>query len=302
MTKDLEVRHCRVLAAVHDHGGVGAAARVLGVAQSTVSEALLSLERLLGVPVTVRRAGREAILTAAAQALLPHARALIAVSEAALDANARQSEATIRLGTVESISSFLLPGPLSEFRMLWPQTEVRITIGLCEDLRQRMRRSELDAAISIERSDRPRDPQVAEVYWPARLCLIVAPDHPLVGRPVQPSELEGRTCLVTDHDGAFNVLVKTWMGSARAPRFESAGSVDGVKKGVLKSGAIGVLPDYAVSDELAAGALSALDLDEPLPSLSLCLTTLSMPPERSPLQSLTEKIDQAFGRTDISPV
>src|SRR3982751_176580 len=105
MTRDLEVRHCRALVAVHDGGGIGAAARALGVAQSTVSETLLSLERLMGAPVTLRRVGRETVLTPAAQAMLPHARSLIATSEAALAAGTQAERATIRLGTVESISS-----------------------------------------------------------------------------------------------------------------------------------------------------------------------------------------------------
>ena len=174
---DLEVRHCRTLLAVHASGGVGAAARALGVAQSTVSETLLSLERLLGVPVTVRRAGREATLTAAAEALLPHARSLIAASEAAVAA-ARSRDAPIRLGTVESISSFLLPGPLGDFRLLWPHVEVLITIGLCEDLRKRVSASELDAALTIEgpqpglRADHARD------LSPAPIRLVVSPRHP----------------------------------------------------------------------------------------------------------------------------
>lgn len=302
MSKDLEVRHCRTLLAVHEHGGIGAAARALGVAQSTVSEALLSLERLLGAPVTLRRSGREALLTPAAQALLPHARTLISVAEAALEASARQGQTTIRLGTVESISSFLLPGPLSEFRTLWPQTEVRIAIGLCEDLRQRVRRSELDAAISIERSDRPRDRQVVELYWPARLCLVVAPDHPPAGQKIRPADLEARTCLVTDYDGAFNALLTGWVGSnARPPRMESAGSVDGVKRGVRRSGAIGVLPEYAVAEELAAGSLIALGTETPLPALSLCLTMLKPPPAGSPLEGMVETIQAAFGQSRVIP-
>ena len=299
MTKDLEVRHCRVLVAVHEHGGVGAAARALGVAQSTVSETLLSLERLLGAPVTLRRVGREAMLTAAAEALLPHAQALISVSEAALAASARQSPATIRLGTVESISSFLLPGPLSDFRLRWPQVDVRISIGLCEDLRKRVARSELDAALTIEAAGRPRDRELIEDYWPARLRLVVAPHHPLAGRVVQRRDLEGRTCLLTDHDGAFSELVKAWVGSGtHPPKLESAGSVDGVKRGVLKSDAIGVLPDYAVADELAAHALAALDLADPLPPVSLCLTTLKPPHAASPLESLIGNIRDGLQRPD----
>jgi DNA-binding transcriptional LysR family regulator len=273
MPKDLEVRHCRALVAVHDCGGVGAAARALGVAQSTVSETLLSLERLLGAPVTLRRAGREAMLSPAAEAMLPHARALIATSEAALAANARQSRAVIRLGTVESISSFLLPEPLRAFRRSWRNVDVQITIALCEELRKRVARFELDAALTIESADRPGDRDAVEERWPARLQLVVAPGHPLAGAVVRRRELDQWTCLLSDPEGAFNDLVRSWAGGAgHSPRIESAGSIDGVKRGVLNGDAIGVLPDYAVADDLAAGSLVELSTDDPLPSVMLRLT------------------------------
>jgi DNA-binding transcriptional LysR family regulator len=293
VSRDLEVRHCRVLVAVHDCGGVGAAARALGVAQSTVSETLLSLERLLDAPVTLRRAGREAALTATAEALLPHARALIAASEAALAAGGRQSRAAIRLGTVESISSYLLPGPLSDFRRRWPQAELRITIGLCEDLRNRVGRAELDAALTIEgagRADRE-----GEVCWPARLRPIVAPSHPLARGVVQRRDLDRCSWLLADSEGAFYDLVKPWIGGAG--RFESAGSVDGVKRGVMKGDAIGVLPDYAVAEELAAGSLVALEIVDPLPPVALRLTTLAPPSPGSPLLSLVESIRETLSAT-----
>ena len=295
MTKDLEVRHCRALVAVHDHGGVGAAARALSVAQSTVSETLLSLERLLGAPVTLRRTGREAILTPAAEALLPHARSLIATSEAGLAAGVRQSQAMLRLGTVESISSFLLPGPLSGFRLLWPHVEVRITIGLCEDLRKRVERLELDAALTIEGAERVRDRNGVGEIWPARLCLVVSPHHALARSSVDRHSLAGRICLLADSEGAFYDLMKSWAGGAdHPPRFESAGSIDGVKRGVLHGDAIGVLPDYAVAEELSAGSLVALEMGDPLPPVSLCLTTLAAPPAASPLESLIAKIRETF--------
>jgi DNA-binding transcriptional LysR family regulator len=291
MIRDLEVRHCRALVAVHDSGGVGAAARALRVAQSTVSETLLALERLLGTAVTLRRTGREAILTAAAEALLPHARTLIAASEAGLAAGTSPGKATIRLGTVESISSFLLPGPLSEFRLSWPEVEVRITIGLCEDLRKRVARSELDVAMTIEGADRAPDRQVVEAFWPARLRLIVSPRHELAHRIVAPHDLEARTCLLADPEGAFNELMRSWVGStARPPRLESAGSIDGVKRGVLSGDAIGVLPAYAVAEELSAGSLVALQTDDTPPQLALRLTTREAPQPGSSLESLTMRV------------
>lgn len=290
MSRDLEIRHCRALVAVQDGGGIGAAARALGVAQSTVSETLLSLERLLGAPVTLRRAGREAILAPVAEALLPHARALISAAEAALAAAARQSQSTIRLGTVESISSFLLPGPLNGFRQLWPQVDVRITIGLCADLRKRVARSELDAALTIE-GEQVDERGGTEELWSSRLQLVVRRDHPLAGEEASRSDLEGRTCLLADPEGAFNNLIRSWVGNTvRAPRLESAGSIDGVKRGVLRSEAIGVLPDYAVAEEVSAGSLIALTTDEPLPPISLRLTTIAQPQPGSPLASLIENI------------
>ena len=292
MARDLEVRHCRALVALHDGGGVGAAARALGVAQSTLSETLLSLERLIGVPVTVRRIGREATLTAAAEAILPHARALIATSEAALAATGSQMLATIHIGTVESVSSFLLPAPLRDFRSRWPHVDVRITIGLCEDLRRRVARSELDAALTIEGADRETG---GEGGWPARLALVVAPGHPLAGAELGRPNLASHAFLLADSEGAFNGLMKSWLGRSGLPRLESAGSVDGVKRGLSTSDAIGVLPDYAVAEELAAGKLVAVKSADPLPAIALRLTTRDTPQPASALGSLVAGIRDALG-------
>ncbi len=295
MSKDLEVRHCRALLAVADTGGVATAARALGVAQSTVSETLLSLERVLGVPVTVRRTGRGAVLTAAGETLIPHARQLVRLSEAALTAVAPQRQGAIRLGAVESISSFLLPEPLSAFRLLWPEVDVRIAIGLCEDLRGRVARCELDAALTIE-GGAQQDLEGDHDDLPSTLLrLIVAPRHPLTDRSVTPRDLEGRTFLLTDHEGSFNSLLNSWLSSVEfSPRLESAGSIDGVKRGVLNSDAIGVLPDYAVAEELSARSLVALKLHDPLPLIALRLTTLAPPQLGSPLGGLISQICDAL--------
>jgi len=271
---------------------VGAAARALGVAQSTLSETLLSLERLIGAPVTVRRVGREATLTAAAEAMLPYARSLIATAEAALAANASHKRATIQIGTVESVSSYLLPAPLHDFRTRWPHVDVRITIGLCEDLRRRVERAELDAALTIEGAG---DDAGGAGSWPARLQLLVAPDHPLAGGDIGRSDRIDRTFLLADSEGAFNGLMRNWLGTSGAsPRLVSAGSIDGVKRGLATSDAIGVLPDYAVAEELTAGTLAAVRAIDPLPAIALRLTAREAPQPSSPLEALISNIRAAL--------
>jgi DNA-binding transcriptional LysR family regulator len=295
MNRDLEIRHCRVLLAVAEAGGVGAAARALGLAQSTVSETLLSLERLLRAPVLVRRPGRETALTPMARALLPHARALVAASEAALAAATRPGPGPLRLGAVESISSFLLPAPLSALRQLWPNLDVQVAIGLCDDLRRRVVRAELDAALTIESAERARGPAHVHALAPIRLRLVVAPGHPLARGPARRAELAGRTYLLADPEGAFYELFRAWAGPAA--RLESAGSVDGVKRGVLGRDAIGVLPDYAVAGEIAVGALAELTLDDPPPSVLLQLSTAQPPAAGTPLTTLAEQLRRTVGAT-----
>jgi DNA-binding transcriptional LysR family regulator len=294
MTKDLEIRHCRALLAVADSGGVGAAARALGVAQSTVSETLLSLERVVGVPITTRRPGRDTTLTPAAEALVPHARLLVSTSQAALAAIAPQTQSVIRLGAVESISSFILPAPLNAFRTLNAGVDVRIAVGLCEDLRARVGRGELDAALTLEDAAAVREGEFVELSQPT-LHLVASPRHALSTGAVGWSDLSGRTFLLTDYEGAFNRLLMTWLGAAaKNARLDAAGSIDGVKRGIADGEAIGVLPDYAVNDELASGTLVTLALTIPTPKISLRLTTFGPQLPGSPLKQLIAEIG-AYG-------
>jgi DNA-binding transcriptional LysR family regulator len=288
--KDLEIHHCRVLVAVSDHGGVAAAARALRLAQSTVSETLLSLERVLGAPVTARRPGKEASLTASAEKLLPHARTLIAASEAAVAAFASKGRQVIRVGTVESVSSFLLPGPLKAFRRQWPQVDVRISIGLCDDLRKRAKRHELDAALTMEAASRARDTE-SRVLLPTTLRLVVSRRHPLARKKVARNDLARQTFLLADSGGAFADLLDAWFENSSLPlRSESAGSIDGVKRGLKRSNSIGVLPDYAVAKELGAGSFVALRLVDPPPPIALLLTSAKPVPKDSPLHDLIAEI------------
>jgi DNA-binding transcriptional LysR family regulator len=293
--KDLEVHHCRVLVAVDQHGGVAAAARALGLAQSTVSETLLSLERVLGKAVTLRRPGKEAALTATARTLLPHARTLISASEAALASLATKSPQILRLGTVESISSFVLPGPLRAFRQRWPHVDVRITTGLCDHLRMQVRRSELDAALTIESAERSNDGEASRILCPASLRLVVSKLSPLDRGVASRADLGLRRFLLADSGGAFNELLRVWFqNSPKSPKFESAGSIDGVKRGIRDSDAIGVLPAYAIAEELQSGSLVALRVREPLPAIALLLTTPAPVPEASPLHNLVQEIERMF--------
>jgi DNA-binding transcriptional LysR family regulator len=107
--------------------------------------------------------------------------------------------------------------------------------------------------------------------------------------------------LFADHNGAFNALLRTWLGDAQSTRLESAGSIDGVKRGIAESDMIGVLPDYAVTKEISARTLVALKLREPLPPVALRLTTREAPRAGSPLDGLIAQIGTALAPLHAGP-
>jgi DNA-binding transcriptional LysR family regulator len=124
----LELRHLLALIAVSETGTFSRAAEQLGYTQSAVSQQIGTLERIVGAPLFERPGGpRPVLLTTAGEILLAHARAVLArVSSAAADLRALASgeQGTLRVGTLPSIGTKILPRLLATFRAEWPGIEV----------------------------------------------------------------------------------------------------------------------------------------------------------------------------------
>src|ERR1700733_14349341 len=69
---NLQLRQVQAFVALVEHGGVTAAAHALGLAQSTVSEAIVALERELGTALIAHKRGSHTVaLSPAGKILLP---------------------------------------------------------------------------------------------------------------------------------------------------------------------------------------------------------------------------------------
>jgi DNA-binding transcriptional LysR family regulator len=124
----LELRHLLALVAVVETGTFSGAAEQLGYTQSAVSQQVGTLERIVGTPLFERPGGRRPVrLTAAGEMLLTHARAVLArVSSAAADLRALASgeQGELRVGTLPSVGTKVLPRLLATFRAEWPGIEI----------------------------------------------------------------------------------------------------------------------------------------------------------------------------------
>lgn len=151
----------RVFLQIVDSGSMSAAARAVHLTQPALSRTLKLLEEEVGVPLFDRR-GRALVLTAGGRALVPRGRALLAESERVareVGRSADRSYFDLRLGTVDSVATYLLPHLLPALRREFPELAVKLSTARTALLLRRVRSGDLDLGI-VAHSGPPPDARV----------------------------------------------------------------------------------------------------------------------------------------------
>jgi DNA-binding transcriptional LysR family regulator len=177
----MQLRHLLYFTTVAQELSFSRAAEALHVAQPAISQQIRALERQLGVRL-FDRTGKRVMLTQAGEALLPHARRILAAVEAAT-AEVRElgqlQQGLALLGAAPTVSAYLLPPILAGFRLAHPQLDVRLLEAGTEGLVRHLNDGALDLAILVCGDLPPvieATPLLDEAY-----LLAVSAGHPLAG-------------------------------------------------------------------------------------------------------------------------
>ncbi|WP_137722914.1 LysR family transcriptional regulator [Prescottella subtropica] len=141
----------RTFLAVEQTGGFTAAARRLGLRQSTVSGHIARLEKAAG-RVLLARDTHTVELTADGTAMVGFARTI-------LDAHERASRhfagstltGRLRFGAAEDLVAKGLPQILRDFRGTHPLVDLQLTVGLSRTVHEQLRAGDLDLAFVMRR-------------------------------------------------------------------------------------------------------------------------------------------------------
>ncbi len=158
------------------------AAQEMQIPQSTLSRALVRLERDLGVDLFARR-GRTVSLTPAGRTFLASVeRALGEVERAAESVRADADPATgkVAFGFLHTMGSETVPGLLRAFRADHPRVRFSLVQNYGEAMIERLRAGELDLCLTSPVPDAPD--LVARRLDEQRLRLVVPDDHRLATR------------------------------------------------------------------------------------------------------------------------
>jgi DNA-binding transcriptional LysR family regulator len=280
----MELRQLRTFEAVVREGSVTDAAVALGLAPSSVSQAVRTLERSLGVQLFVRDP-RGMRTTAAGDRLLSWAGRLLDEAEQArrevIAADAATREVTrVRLGALESIAAELVPAILDRLAARRPGLRVEVRSEPSRDaLLTAVGAGELDAALLLDTGQAlgdlgfplpPAGPLEFLDLEPVPLVLVGPPGHPCAGTDtLSAADFDGQRLLVNAASSCSFALAADRLFGPAVERVQ-AGSVAVMRAWARQGVGVALLPAFAVTPDLAAGTLVALRL--PLPTLHLRLT------------------------------
>ena len=282
-----------VLLAVSHFGGLGAAARALGLSQQAVSARIAALEARTGIPLVVR-SKRGSTLTPGGVLVAQWAsRLLEAAAEldeglAALRADRRSK---LRVGASLTIAEQLLPGWLVALRAQSERNgqgpvDFVFAAANSDTVIAQVRAGEVD--LGFIEGPRPPSGLANRVIGHDELVLVVPPDHPWTRRrrALEPAELAGVSLVAREagsgtREAYVAALTSALEADSRA-RTNAAGAgpvkvappalefstAAAVRGAVLAGAGPAVLSELAVAEDLAAGRLRripvALDLGRAL--------------------------------------
>jgi len=174
----ISIAQLRAFVAVVDERGFGAAAGALGLTQSAVSHAVGSLEHTVGARLLHRNG--PITPTAEGHAMIEHARAALAATEAIADlAAAHRATPTgvIRLGAPPTVCQGLLPELVARWNTDCPRVTVRVFEGEDDEVDDWLAGHSIEAAVL---ADPPRSAP-GTLLATDEFQVLLPTGHPLAG-------------------------------------------------------------------------------------------------------------------------
>jgi DNA-binding transcriptional LysR family regulator len=153
----LSLERLRIMRAIDTYGSVSAAADVLSVTTSAVSQQMAKLERETGQPLLAKN-GRGVRLTDAGRLLSGHAERLLSLAELAradLEAHRGVAVGELRAGSFPTAVRGLFPAALKALRAQHPQLRAVVHEMEPDESLVRLARGDIDLAVVLDWYNKP---------------------------------------------------------------------------------------------------------------------------------------------------
>jgi molybdate transport repressor ModE-like protein len=253
----------RLLVEVERQGSVSAAAKAVGIGQSSASEHLRLLETAAGQRL-VERNGRGSRLTDAGRVLASSASqalATLAAGEEEVHALAGLDAGTVHIGASTTPGVYLLPDTLGCFRRDHPKVVVEVEIAATGEIVDRLLAGRIQLALVGETTVDDRvelEPFLAdEIVGIAKPGLL-----PIRNGKVKPGALGEQTLLVREASSSTRQIAERALSEAsvQVERVWELDSSEAIKRAAREGLGVAFLSRYAVAEEVERGELESFRL------------------------------------------
>ena len=258
----MDIKNFKTFKKIVETGSFSRAAEQLGYAQSTVTFHIQSIENYYRRPV-FSRVGNTVELTDFGQNILSQVDALLNAYEAVEGASQQDMEpqGSIRIGTPESLLLYRLYGIIRDFKKLYPQVEIVISIDLCPAIRDKVLKGETDLGILLQ-PEYQYTQLCAEQLKKEQMCFVAPPDY--TGEDFLP--IGSQMVLYTEKECTYREVFQNYLQGQKfyPTNVLETGSVEVIKKYVQYGMGISYLALYAVEDDAKMGRLRIKEHDSPV--------------------------------------
>ncbi|HLA09653.1 MAG TPA: LysR family transcriptional regulator [Pyrinomonadaceae bacterium] len=261
----MEFQQLEMFAAVVEEGSVRRAAERVFRTAPAVSIALRKLEEELGAPLFDRSERNHRQLTPAGRSLYSYATRILdmrkeataAIKELSLD-----EHPSLRIGTLESTSLYLLPRLIQTFNLVHPATRTEVVCGNSERLLTALANRTIELALVVDVANESQFD--GHLIVKDELVLITSPEHSLAQlKKVQVSHLAGEHLIV---QGAKSVLreriVQAFQDAETAFTVSVENiAIEAIKRMVAENLGVGFVPLMCVREEVALGKLATIEVE-----------------------------------------
>lgn len=251
---------------VAELGSFSRAAESLLMTQSAVSHHIRDLERQLGSQL-FHRQQRGVTLTEAGEKLQEYGvqiTALIASAEQELTDLTQINNGEVHIGATPGISASLLPDCILLFQEEFPRLTVAMQTGTSTEVIELLQSGKIEVGIiegeleeSIDRSI-----QIQRIH-DIQQKVIIGPKHPWWGRAeVNLAELDNQEFVMRQPNSQTRIWLDRELKKHHVHPHVSTvfDNIDSIKRSVIRSTGLTIMPAYSVQDELAQGSVQALSI------------------------------------------
>lgn len=267
------LRQMRAFLLTVEKSSASAAARLLGVSQSAVSQQLQELEKLLQVKL-LERVGIRILPTQAGRALMvPVRQALSAIEqiEPAIAEFRSDGAGTIRLGTGATACIYFLPKPLAQIRAQLPKLQLLVVTGNTDEIVNGIENGSIDVGLITGDPTRPNPMiHVEEIMIEDLVAIVPKADAHRFPDKLRPRDLASLPLILFDPAGRTRDVINIWFqrDGVKPIAAMELGSIEAIKTLVGAGLGASLIP------RLAAGALGpdivCRSIEEPI-QRRLCL-------------------------------